>query len=156
MASNPQRGAITDWLLTAVRDVAHDFLVGDVEAPREAGWQSDPSDPAATFIPYIVFTPNAASSPLGGLNDPATDWRLPYTGTSYGVNRRQVEDLADTVRTALSNVNKVPITTADGSTWKILTIQFLSIGGMGYTNAVQPTAFSQTDSFTIMISKSLY
>jgi hypothetical protein len=83
------------------------------------------------------------------------DWKLPYTLTTYGTNRRQVEDLADDVRAALLAVKKFPLTMKDGAIWRITTIDCNAIGGVGYTTAVSPTAFSETDSFNLTLSRSL-
>lgn len=155
MASAPDRGVVTDWLIEFV-ETNLNVVVGDIEAPKNVGWQSDSAKPGAQFTPYLVSLPGTATRSSGSFGDPSMDWKLPYTLTTYGVNRRQVEDLADDVRAALLEVKKIPLTMKDGVTvWKITTIDCSAIGGVGYTTAVSPTAFSETDSFTLTLSRSL-
>jgi len=155
MASAPDRGVITDWLIDFVQ-TGLNVSVGDIEAPPDVGWQSDSAKVNAEFIPYLVSTPGTATRSSGSFGDPSMDWKIPYTLTTYGVKRRQVEDLADDVRAALLDVKKVPLTMKDGVTvWKITTIDCTAIGGVGYTTAVTPTAFSETDSFNLTLSRSL-
>lgn len=153
MASAPDRGVFTDWLLDHLRT---EYLVGDIEAPEGAGWQTESASPDAEFVPYTTLMPGTSGQATGSLGDPSMDWKLAYTLNHYGVNRRQVEDLADDIRTNLLLVKKVPVTMKDGITvWRLTTIACNSIGGVGYTTAVSPTAFSQTDSITLTVSRSL-
>jgi hypothetical protein len=154
MASAPDRGVITDWLLAHLR--SQGYNMGDIEADQSFGWQTDAGSPGAEFVPYTTQIPGTATRSTGSFGDPSMDWWLPYTLTTYGVNRRQVEDLADDLRAGLLEVKKIPVTMKDGSTvWKITTIDCTAIGGVGYTNAVTPTAFSQTDSISLTVSRSL-
>lgn len=153
MASAPDRGVFTDWLLTHLGTT---FLVGDIEAPAGAGWQTESAAAGSEFIPYVTLMPGTSSQSSGSFGDPSMDWKLSYTLNNYGVNRRQVEDLADDIRAILLAVKKVSVTMKDGSTvWRLNTIACTSIGGVGHTNAVSPTAFSQTDSITLTVSRSL-
>jgi len=154
MASAPDRGVVTDWLIEFVSTELN-IAVGDIEAPKNVGWQTDSAKPNAEFVPYLVSTPGTATRSSGSFGDPSMDWKLPYTLTTYGTNRRQVEDLADDVRAALLAVKKFPLTMKDGAIWRITTIDCNAIGGVGYTTAVSPTAFSETDSFNLTLSRSL-
>jgi hypothetical protein len=153
MASAPDRGVVTTWLLDELDTNGH--LAGDIEAPPGAGWQEEMNDAGAKFIPYLTTVPQNSSRATGSLGDPSMDWDLPYTLNIYGVNRRQVEDLADDVRAHLLEIKKIPLTMRDGVVWKLTTIECRTIGGVGYTTAVTPTAFSQTDSYTMTLSRSL-
>lgn len=153
MASAPDRGVATTWLLEQLGTLG--YLAGDIEAPAGGGWQEEMSDPGARFTPYVTVFPQNSGRATGSLGDPSMDWDLPYTLNIYGVNRRQVEDLADDVRAHLLEIKKVPLTMRDGVVWKLTTIECRTIGGVGYTTAVTPTAFSQTDSYTMTLSRSL-
>lgn len=153
MASTPQRSVATGWVVQFIFDELG-VLVGRVTAPDGAGWQADSSQVGAEFIPYIVATPGSATPVNPSFNDPSDDWSLAYQLTSYGTDNVQVEDTADKVRALLLATKKVSLAMNDG-TWRITTIRCNNIGGVGYTTAVSPTAFSQTDSYTLTLSRSL-
>jgi len=152
MASAPDRGVVTSWFLDTLNTT---YLAGDIEAPAGAGWQEEMNDVGAKFVPYLTIFPQPSQRATGSLGDPSMDWMLPYSMNIYGVNRRQVEDLADDVRADLLQIKKVPLTMRDGVVWKMTTMECRTIGGVGYTTAVTPTAFSQTDSYTMTLSRSL-
>lgn len=153
MASAPDRGVVTTWLLGVLNGAS--FLAGDIEAPPGGGWQEEMSDAGSTFVPYLTVVPQNSGRATGSFGDPSMDWDLPYTLNIYGVNRRQVEDLADDVRAHLLTIKKVPLTMRDSVIWVMTTMECRTIGGVGYTTAVTPTAFSQTDSYTMSLSRSL-
>ena len=153
MATALERSYVTKWLNEFIETEVQ-ILVGDVVAPTGGGWQEDSSKIGAEFVPYVVVTPNTATPKDPSLDDPSQDWAVPYTVTVYGVDRNQVEDLADVVRVALLAVKKVALTMSQ-SNWRMTTIKCNSIGGVGYTSAVSPTAYSQSDSFTLTLSRSL-
>jgi hypothetical protein len=154
MTSTPDRAPLTDAIITALQTVVE--FVGDVVAPQDAGWQNFPGGNDSMFIPYVVLSPQASPAPTGSLGDGQIDWRLPYTLTTYGVTRQQIEDVADEARRAVLALNNVSITMNDGTTvWKIIGVTSQNIGGVGYTDQIKPTAYSQSDSVLVWFSKKL-
>jgi hypothetical protein len=148
------RGVVTDWVLTLLRGAG--MFIGDVIAPSEAGWTGDMGKPGSVFIPFVVLTPGTASAPTGSFADSSEDWQLPYSLMSFGVDRRQVEDLADDARRLLGNQRRVDLVMRDGvSSWRVVQVTWPSIGAVGYTAQVDPTAFSQTDTSVLWLSKNL-
>lgn len=155
MRSTIDRGVITSYLQTHLTGA--EFTVGIVVAPDGAGWQGEPGTAGSVFVPYTVLTPLNSTSPSGGLADSSSEWQLPYTFSTYGVDARQVEDLADDVRRVLADLRRVNVTMRDGATsWQIQQTTCQSMGGVGYTTQMEPpTAFSQTDSMVLWLSKNL-
>jgi len=153
VASTVERSKVSSWLRQTLED-GLDLPVGRVIAPDAAGWQTDATKPGSEFIPYIVVTPGNATPVWPTFDDPSQDWNVPYQATTYGVDTNQVEDLADSARKLLLAIKKVTITMSEGS-WRVTTISCTAIGGVGYTTAIDPTAYSQTDSFTLSLSRSI-
>ena len=115
MTSTPDRAPLTDAIVAALATVVE--FVGDVVAPQDAGWQSHPGGNDSVFVPYVTVTPQASPAPTGSLGDGQIDWRLPYTLTTYGVTRQQIEDVADDARRAVLGLNNVSIAMNDGTGW---------------------------------------
>lgn len=154
MTSTPDRGPVTNVLVAAVASVVEQ--VGDVKAPENAGWQGDPAATNSLFIPYVVITPMSTPAPTGSLADAQIDWKLAYTLTTYGVTRRQIEDVADDARRAVLALRDITVVMNDGVTvWKIINVTSQNIGGVGYTDQIKPTAYSQSDSALVWLSKRL-
>jgi hypothetical protein len=154
MTSAPDRKPLTDFLITTLKTAVEQ--VGDVKAPQDAGWQADPGGNDSVFIPYVVLTPMASRPPTGTLADSQVDWQLPYTVATYGVTRAQIEDVADEARRALLALNKHEVLMNDGTTiWKIINVTSTNIGGVGFTDQIKPTAYSQADSVLVWLSKKL-
>lgn len=151
MKSVLKRGYVTDFLLKTLEDA--DFLVGDAVAPDEGGWDGDPGREGSNFHPYLVLTPQLAPAATGSLGDSSSEWNLPYALSANGVDRRQVEDLADDARELLAGLHKVYITIG-GDRWRLNQVQATAVGALTYSTAVDPTQFSQTDSMLTMLSKS--
>lgn len=152
MASAPERAKVTEWLVTFLN--TNSYLAGKITAPNTGGWDKDPSTTGAVFTPYTVVTPGTGKPITPSFGDPSQDWSLPYQLTSYGTHDQQIEDIADEVRKLLLITKKVDVVMSDG-TWRITTIACSAIGGVGYTTAIEPTAYSQTDSFILTLSRSL-
>lgn len=154
MTSTPDRGPLTAVVLAAIAGVVE--YVGDIKAPTDAGWQENPGGNDSEFIPYTVVTPMASMAPTGSLDDPQIDWRLPYTLTTYGVARQQIEDVADDARRAVLGLIGTVVSMNDGvTTWKVINVTSQNIGGIGYSDQVKPTAYSQSDSVLVWFSKKL-
>lgn len=154
--STPDRSKLTTHLLSYL--ATKGYKVGDITAPADAGWQEQMGTPAATFIPYVVVTPGRGVPDGGSFGVPESEWMLSYTFTIYGVDRAQVEELADDVRAALSvaHAGTVVIGSRKGSeSWQMIGTEITSIGGIGYTTQVTPTAYSESDTATFRLSVNL-
>ena len=149
--SNVDRGKISDWIEQKL--IAAGFKAENMTAPTDAGWRDDVYSEGAEFIPYIVINPQTSSQPSGSMATSSSDWVLPYTISSYGITRAQVEDLSDDARATLINGRGETFTMRDGTTWKVISIQCSSIGGVGVNQNIVPFAYSQSDSIVIYISK---
>lgn len=153
MASTIERSKVSSWLREFL-ETELNMPVGRVIAPDNAGWQTDSSKPGAEFIPYIVLTPGTSTPTNPVFSDSSQDWNSPYQATIYGVDVDQVEEVADAARSLLLKTKKVSVVMSEGN-WRITTISCTAIGGVGYTTAIDPTAYSQTDSFTLSLSRSI-
>lgn len=152
----PDRRTITDWLLEHVKVnfTATDVSPEDRDGIEDFGWQGDMHGEGVAFNPYVVITPQTATRELNAIGATGADWTLPYLFTVYGVDRRQAEDLADDVRNYVSGDYTVNLTSRDGkSSWRVSYIECMSIGGIGFNSQVQPRMYSQTDSFTLKVSR---
>jgi hypothetical protein len=152
MSSAPSRSVLSNWLKDKL--LAMPIKAERVIAPSDAGWQSDGATANAEFIPYAVITPQTGVPTSASFDNTGDDWDMSYTISSYGVDPDQVEELADDVRAALVGVKGINLVMGS-SNWRITRIKCPSIGGVGYTTAVIPTAYSQSDSFTLTLSRSL-
>lgn len=152
----PDRRVITDWLITRAQEsfLATDVSPEDRDLTAEFGWQGDMNAEGAEFRPYVVITPQTATredSPVGATG---ADWTLPYLFTVYGVDRRQTEDLADDVRNYLTGIYMINLDSRSGeSSWRVSYIECPSIGGIGFNAQVKPKMYSQTDSYTVKVSR---
>lgn len=152
----PDRRTITDWLLAHVKEqfVATDVSPEDREGVRDFGWQGDMHGEGVSFNPYVVITPQTATREQNAIGATGADWTLPYLFTVYGVDRRQAEDLADDVRNHTSGDYTVNIDSRSGeSSWRVSYIECASIGGIGFSAQVNPRMYSQTDSYTLKVSR---
>lgn len=152
----PDRRTITDWLLERVKEefTATDVSPEDREGIVDFGWQGDMHAEGVVFQPYVVITPQSATREASPMGATGADWTLPYLFTVYGVDRRQAEDLADDVRNHASGVYTVNLPSRSGeSSWRVSYIECMSIGGIGFNAQVQPKMYSQTDSYTLKVSR---
>lgn len=151
--TNIDRGVVTAEV--EARLTSGGVLVGLVTAPKTGGWQKEMTAEGAQFVPYVVVTPLNAQGGSGSLGDSTSEWQVPYSLSSYGVDVRQVEDLADDARRILLGLRRHNFSMRDGSSWQVTQTRPQAIGGVGYTTQVDPTAFSQTDSVTLWLSRNL-
>lgn len=152
MSSYLPRGALTDLILTRLS--AEGLRVGDGVAPDDGGWDDDPNVPTSKFLPYLTLNPMAVGDPTGPVGDSSTDFRVPYSLSSAGVSRKQVEISADKGRKAVSEMARSTVTLS-GSGWKIQQVRANSIGGVVRTDNTEPSEFTQTDVITVYLSKEL-
>lgn len=151
------RGVITDWIMEEMG--RGEFLVTDISPedkslPGSFGWVGEMGQEGATFNPYFILIPQTATnnfSPSGFAGD--IDYRLPYTVTAFGVSRRQVEDIADDLRSFITGSRSTELFMKDGVTrWTITFIDISTIGGVGYNGQVDPPMYSQTDNYLVTVS----
>ena len=153
MPSSVSRGPITTRIVTELETA--NFPVGDNSSPTVPfGWQGEPNESSATFIPWMSATPGAAQSQRipGAMGDTGTEWRIAYNVFFAGVTRKQCEALADRIRDALTNIVREKIETPTGA-WKIQKIGCEAIGSNNRVGSAYPDYFTQADSYTVWISK---
>lgn len=148
------RGQITTYVVEAMR-AALQFPVGDNDNPSEPhGWQGEPNDTNATFIPWISIGTGASSNSSGPQSATAADWRANYFVTTAGVAREQTDSLADQTRSAMVKMVRQKILTTDG-TWSLQQARVTSIGGINRMGQVRPHYFVQTDVIELWLSREL-
>lgn len=98
-------GEVTSWFVAAM--TAEDLVVGDGEAPLDAGW-SEGTPNVGTFTPYVVLkqqgpvVSTTGDTPLCDSN--AVRFDVPYQLLSYGLGRVESDALASTARGVLHNL----------------------------------------------------
>ena len=152
MPSYLPRGNLTTLLVDRLRTAG--LLVGDGEAPPTGGWDDDPNLPTSGFVPYLVVNPMAVAEPTGPVGDTATDFRVPYSVTSSGISRKQVEVYADKGRKTLAELERSTVTLGT-SDWKFQQARANSIGGVVRTDNTEPSEFTQSDVVIIYLSKEI-
>jgi len=151
MTANLARGPLTDLLLETLADVG--MPVGDNESPAEPhGWQGEPNDPAAHFLPYLVLCPLTASTSSGPFNAPQADWQLPYQIQAFGVARSQCEWLADRARELLGALRHT-VLTLGAQNYKVQQVRTESIGGISRLESTNPPYFGQADGVSVWLTR---
>lgn len=151
MPTSFPRGALTSYLINRL---SSEVLIGDGEAPEAGGWDDDPNAPDSSYVPYVVLAPQTAQEASGSLDDSNSEWRVPYTFSSYGITREQVEWNADRTRQAMVSLARV-VVDLDTGNWKILQSRVNSIGGVARNDNTEPSEFSQVDVVTMWMSKEM-
>ena len=136
------RSALTDQLLAELQGSG--FPVGLADTPAEAGWLGQPSKELSQFRPYGVLTPAPASISEGPLPTPQADWRLPYVITSYGVDPRQAEMLADRLRAASHALRK-----QDVGGFRVQQVWVAALGAVVRYEGIEPRIWAQTDTVVV-------
>lgn len=152
MPSYLPRGELTTILVTRLQTAG--LLIGDGVAPNTGGWNDDPNLPTSKFLPYLVINPMAVADPTGPVGDTSSDFRVPYSMTSTGISRKQVEVYSDKGRKTLSEMERNTVTLG-GSGWKIQQVRANSVGGVVRTDNTEPSEFTQSDVVTIWITKEI-
>lgn len=135
------RAPITRWLLAELGELAP---TGDVLAPTEGGWHM------GKYKPYVDVAPGTATVTDQAQGAPWKSWSMQYRLTFYGVDRNQVETLADQVRSELLSKKAVlRKQRLDGE--RVLDMHCTSIGAIGYTKQLDPPGYSQTDTYTLSV-----
>lgn len=150
------RKAVTDAAVAAL--ITTGFPIGDAAPPelpdtgQHAGWNGQPDADGSFFVPYAVLVPATITQTSGPLSDPQADVRVPYQLSIFGINRGQVEDLADRCRQSLLPLRKQVLDLA-GVNHKVQQVEFTSVGGIGRVDAANPPTFGEVDTITIWLTK---
>lgn len=155
MGSALTRGPITTHLITVLE--ASGFPVGDNASPTVPyGWQGEPNQADATFIPYLGLTPlngiPQRTGQGGSFGDSSTEWTLPYTVLYAGITRKQTEALADRLREQLVNIARIGVG-IDDVRWRIQQIRCTAIGSNNRIGSAYPDYYTQADTFEVWVSK---
>ena len=145
------RGDFTAHLITELSTVV---LVGDGEGPDAGGWDDDPNAAGSSYHPYTVLNPLTTQEATGSIGDSNSEIRAPYSMTSYGVSREQVEFFADKAREVAVGLARSDVLLGEDQ-WEIQQVRVSSIGGVARNDSVRPSEFSQTDVVMIYLSKEL-
>lgn len=152
------RKNLTDQLITLLQGTG--FPVGDADSPvvptdplvKHAGWNGDPNTQGSVYVPYVVLTPVTVTVTSGPISDPQADVRVPYQLTTFGVNRGQVEELADRARQALLPLAKQHLDLG-GVDHKVQQVEFPTVGGIARVDAADPPTFGEVDTVTVWLAK---
>lgn len=145
------RAAFTEYMLSTLGAVV---LIGDAEPPDAGGWDNDPNLPDSSYQAYVVLTPSTVQSGTGSVGSSTTEWRVPYTLSSYGISRAQAEWNADQARKAAVALAR-SVVTLDTMEWKIQQCRVDSIGGIVRNDSTEPSEFSEVDLITMWMSKEM-
>lgn len=129
--------------------------VGDAVHPDgNFGWDGQPGEPGSKFHPYVIVTPMQSSYSSGAIQGAQSDWRFPYSISSFGATRAQAEWLNDYLRDWLyANTHRKTFTAEDGFKYTIQNVRIDMIGGIVRSDAVDPPVYGQTDVYSIWITK---
>lgn len=152
MATSLPRAALTEYIIGVLSEV---LLVGDAEAPLEGGWDDDPNHPDSSYSPYVVLMPLNVSNMKGPVGDPHADYHVPYSLNYFGISRSQVDQYADMCREHLLTQERARVVSLSGQRWSVQQIEPSSIGGVGRTDATEPSTFSQSDVITVWLSRDI-
>ena len=152
------RKALTDQLITLLQ--ATGFPVGDADSPviptdptvKRAGWNGEPNTQGSFYVPYVVLTPSTITVTSGPMTDPQGDVRVPYQLATFGINRGQVEELADRARQSLLVLAKQHVDLG-GVDHKVQQVEFPAVGGIGRVDAADPPTFGEVDTVTVWLAK---
>jgi hypothetical protein len=145
------RSPLTNHILGQINSVV---TVGDADAPEEGGWDGPPDHQTSSYTPYVVLVPATAGDATGPIGSSASDILVPYVVNGYGLSREHVEGYMDMVRQVLVAMSRTIVVLGDSS-WKIQQVRCNSIGGVSRNDSIEPSEFSQTDVFTLYMSKEL-
>lgn len=154
--SHIQRGALTNAILTTL--AATGKPVGDAERPRGgvAGWIGEPNEDGTNFVPYVVLTPMATSSPTGSFADPQSEWIFPYAMSSFGVSRKQCEWMADLARDAIQEIvgDAIVMDSVTNPYERVVQqVMVRQIGAVTRVPEVEPPYYGQTDIVDLWTSR---
>lgn len=129
--------------------------IGDAVHPDgNFGWDGQPGEPGSKFYPYVIVTPMQSSYSSGAIQGSQSDWRFPYSISSFGATRVQAEWINDHLRDWLyANTHRKTFIAEDGFKYTIQNVRIDMIGGIVRSDAVDPPVYGQTDVYSIWITK---
>jgi hypothetical protein len=143
------RRLLTQHVMDVLEATTHP--IGLALNPPGSGWQGQPSAAGSEFIPYGVVVPGPASISEGPLTEPQVDWRLTYVITSYSVDPRACEWMADAFRQAMAGMQRSVVDLE--TEYRIQQVWVNALGAVTRYELTEPPYFGQTDSFTIWLSR---
>ena len=143
------RRKLTQYILDALEATTHP--IGLAVNPPGSGWRGQPSSSGSTFVPYGVLVPGPASISEGPIVEPQVDWRLMYVVTSYSVDPRACEWMADVFREAMVGLIKDTVTLE--TDYRIQQVRVSALGAVTRYELTEPPYFGQTDSFDVWLSR---
>ena len=161
MSGNLRRAPISRWWRDHINElgIRAELMSAEDHETEKLGWQGDPSAPGSEFKPYAIIIPQSLVRPANsGMDFDVSDWDVPYLVTVFGVSVEQVEDVCDDIRQLSGPMYKADRKTFEvdgGAIWTTHRISNTNIGGVGWNNQVSPAMYSETDIYTISISRSL-
>lgn len=144
------RSYLTDWVLAYLTDQG--VLVGDGEAPDTGGWDASPQDPASTYHSYVVLAPGTVGDGSGPLGDTQADFMVPYSLTSYGLNRSMAEKTSEEARKVAVAAPRTMVLLGD-SQWAIQQVRASSVGGVVRNDNAETAKYSEIDIVSFYMSK---
>lgn len=146
------RSDLTDWILDYMR--GQNLVVGDGEAPAQGGWTGPMQDPSSDFIQYVVLSPGTVGDPTGPLADTQADFVVPYSITSYGLNRSMAEKTSEAARQVAVDAPRTMVLLGNSS-WVIQQVRASSIGGVVRNDNAESAKYSEIDIVSFYMSKEL-
>ena len=152
------RRHLTEFLLEEMEIAAAEVgvtAIGDAVHPDgNFGWNGQPGEPGSKFHPYVIVTPMQSSYSTGEIQGSQSDWRFPYSFSSFGATRAQAEWLNDHLRDWLyDNTHRKTFTAEGAIKYTIQNVRIDMIGGIVRSDAVDPPVYGQTDVYSIWITK---
>lgn len=146
-----KRASLSDYIKDTVSSYTG-FPSGLGRTPAGAGWDPAVNKDAAVFVPYTILNPQNANHAEGPISESQADWWLPYLVTAYGVDPHQTEDLADTCRTAIGELQQQDLRLGN-DTYFVQQVRVDSIGGLVRADVLDPSYWVQSDTVSIWVSK---
>ena len=152
-----QRRLITKFIADSIdSDLSIPVGIGNWPPGVRIGWQGPANEPGSKYQPWAVLSPLTANSTSasGPLSEPEADWRLPYSVNVYGITAEQAEFTADLVRSSITKLKNVYVST-ENNKYNIAQTWVTSIGGLLQIPQQDPPIWGQTDLFTVWVFKEL-
>lgn len=136
------RGTLTDQILFHLTD-GTGLLVGDHTAPKDGGWSSGTPN-TGTFVAYSVLMAGSVMITPNSFDKSKFDARANYTVRTYGMGRKQTDDIASQVRARFETSPKSSIS---GHIPRLFWCS--QIGAVERISSNDPASWRITDAFTV-------
>lgn len=138
--------------LTAVQVDGADLLVGDHVIPVSAGWQGNPQQIGAKYLPYVVLTALTATQFAGGPAAPQGDWWMPYAIQSFSALPDAVQWMADQTREAVAGL-KGEVIDLGPAHYKIDFVRTDQFGGVSRVGQGSATYYGIQDGVSLSLRR---